>query len=111
VYPKVKAQEIAAEVNQPVPSHTAANITATTPVNDVPVAIQTPAKQEVAYAPAAFEKVDATDTAGVDGEAVKAAPTAETPAMPKTASQLHLFGMLGLALVIGSLALRRAARV
>jgi hypothetical protein len=110
VYPKVKAQEIAAEVNQPVPSHTAANITPTTPVNDVPVAIQTPAKQEVAYAPAAFEKVDATDTAGVDGEAVKA-PAADAPAMPKTASQLHLFGMLGLGLLLGSLALRRAVRV
>jgi hypothetical protein len=54
VYPKVKAQQIAAEVNQPVPSHTAAEITPTTAVAEVPVAIQTPAKQEVAYAPAAF---------------------------------------------------------
>jgi hypothetical protein len=105
VYPKVKAQEIAAQVNQPVPSYTAENVEIATPV-----AIQTPAKQEVAYAPTVFEKTDSTDTAGVDGEAVKDAPTAATPAtMPKTASPVHLFGLLGALLVMASLALRRAS--
>jgi hypothetical protein len=55
--------------------------------------------------------VDATDTAGVDGEAVKAAPAAaEAPTMPKTASQLHLVGLLGLGMLLASLALRRAVR-
>ena len=115
VYPKVKAQEIAAQINQPVPSHTETTIAANTKVADVPVAVQTPAKQEVAYTPATFEKVDATDTAGVDGEAVKApaaAPvSAERAAMPKTASNLHLFGILGFVLVLASLVLRRVARL
>jgi cobalamin biosynthesis Mg chelatase CobN len=111
VYPKVKAQEIAAQIQQPVPSHTAETIDTTTKVADVPVAIQTPAKQEVAYAPATFEKVDATDTAGVDGEAVKEAPaSAERAAMPKTASPVHLFAILGVVLLLASFALRRAAR-
>ena len=108
VYPKAKAQEIAVQINEPVPSHTAEKIDTTVKVAEVPVAVQTPAKQEVAYAPAVFEKADATDTAGVDGEPVReAAPTA---AMPKTASNLQLFGLLGFGLVMVSLALRRAAR-
>jgi len=110
VYPKVKAQEIAVQINQPVPSHTAENIDTNTAVNDVPVAIQTPAKQEVAYTPAAFEKTDSTDTAGVDGEAVKeAAPATAAATMPKTASPVHLFGLLGALLLMGSLLLRRAS--
>ncbi len=107
VYPKVKAQEIAVQINQPVPSHTAETIEAATPVNEVPVAVQTPAKQEVAYAPTVFEKTDATDTAGVDGEAVKEA--APTTAMPKTASPVHLFGLLGALLLAASMAFRRAS--
>jgi hypothetical protein len=113
VYPKVKAQQIAAQIQQPVPSHTVQEIAVNTKVNDVPVAIQTPAKQEVAYTPAAFEKTDSTDTAGVDGEAVKTAEapaSAERAAMPKTASPVHLFGILGFALLLVSLALRRVAR-
>jgi hypothetical protein len=112
VYPKVKAQEIAAVVKQPVPSHVEENITVATKVNDVPVAVQTPAKQEVAYDAGALAKTDATDSAGVDGEAVKdtPAPAPERAAMPKTASPLHLFGLLGAALVLMSLGLRRFAR-
>ena len=113
VYPKVKAQEIAATVHQPVPSHAEENISVATKVNDVPVAVQTPAKQEVAYDAGALAKTDATDSAGVDGEAVKDTPppaTAERAAMPKTASPLHLFGLLGAALVLMSLGLRRYAR-
>jgi hypothetical protein len=105
VYPKVKAQEIAAEIKQPVPSYTAEKVEVATPV-----AIQTPAKEEVAYTPTAFEKTDATDTAGVDGEAVKE-PTPTPAAMPKTASPVHLFGLLGAVLLMASLALRRASSV
>jgi len=111
VYPKVKAVEIAAATNQPVPSHTVEVVERTKYV-EVPVYIQTPAKQEVAYAPATFEKVDATDTAGVDGEPVKApadAAAAAAPAapLPKTASPIHLAGAFG-ALLIGASLLARS---
>jgi hypothetical protein len=103
VYPKVKAVEIAAATNQPVPS--TVQVVETTKYVEVPVYIQTPAKQEVAYAPATLEKHDATDTAGVDGEAVKE----EAPAapLPKTASPLHLAGGLG-ALLVGASLLARS---
>ena len=105
VYPKVKAVEIAAATNQPVPSH---NVETVQPkAVDVPVVVQTPAKQEVAYAPATFEKVDATDTAGTDGEPVKApAPAAAPAALPKTASPIHLAGSLGALLLGASLLVR-----
>jgi hypothetical protein len=109
VYPKVKAVEIAAATNQPVPSHTVEVVERTKYV-EVPVYIQTPAKQEVAYAPATFEKVDATDTAGTDGEPVKEAPAAAAaPAapLPKTASPIHLAGAFG-ALLIGASLLARS---
>jgi hypothetical protein len=74
----------------------------------VPVAVQTPAKQEVAYAPTVFEKADAADTAGEDGEAVKSAPE-PAKALPKTASPIHLIGLMGLLLVAFSLVARRFA--
>jgi hypothetical protein len=94
VYPKAQAIQVAAATNQPVPSHNLQEVT-TTPPQDAPVAVQTPAKQEVAYAPTVFD--DAKDTAGEDGEAVKAAPAAAAPAaLPKTASPIHLMGLLGL---------------
>jgi hypothetical protein len=94
VYPKAQAIQVAAATNQPVPSHNLEEVT-TTPPQDAPVAVQTPAKQEVAYAPTVFD--DAKDTAGEDGEAVKAAPAAAAPAaLPKTASPIHLMGLLGL---------------
>jgi hypothetical protein len=109
VYPKVKAQEIAAAINQPVPS-AEIKIVEKTKIVEVPVYVQTPAKQEVAYSPTVFEKHDSTDTAGVDGEAVKAPAAAPAPApLPKTASSLQLFGLLGLLLLVTSLAFRRAA--
>lgn len=107
VYPKVKATQIAATVNQPVPSHTVEVIERTKYVA-VPVLIQTPAKQEVAYVPATFEKHDAGDAAGEDGEAVKA-PAEAAPALPKTASQLPMFGLAGMLLLALSLLVRRAA--
>jgi hypothetical protein len=71
--------------------------------------IQTPAKEETAYVAQTFDRVDATDTAGVEGESVKApAPVAEAPAeLPKTASPIYLVGFLGLILVSLSLLVRR----
>lgn len=107
VYPKVKAQEIAATINQPVPSHSV-EVIETTKYVAVPIYIQTPAKQEVAYEAKAFEKTDATDTAGADGEAVKA-PAAAPAALPKTASSLPGFGLMGLLLIAASMLVRRAA--
>lgn len=111
VYPKVQATQIAAAVNQPVPSHTVEVVEKTKYV-EVPVYIETPAKQETAYSAATFDKVDATDTAGVDGDAVSETP-APTPAMPaqlpKTASSLQFTALMGLLLIAVSLVLRRAS--
>lgn len=109
VYPKVQATQIAAAVNQPVPSHTIEVVEQKT-VAAAPVAIQTPAKQEVAYAPAALEKHDATDTAGDDGEAVKEAPAAEAKPLPKTASPLPAMGMMGGLLFAAGYLFRRASK-
>jgi hypothetical protein len=103
VYPKAQAIQVAAATNQPVPSHTL-EVVDTTPPADAPVAVQTPAKQEVAYAPSTFDKADATDTAGEDGEAVKAAEAPKK--LPKTASQIYLIGLMGLLLVSMSLITR-----
>ena len=64
--------------------------------------------QEVAYAPTVFEKADAADTAGEDGEAVKSAPAASA-SLPKTASPIYLIGLMGLLLVACSLVARRFA--
>ena len=109
VYPKAKAMQIAAEVKQPVPSHTAAVIEPEK-TEPVPVTIQTPAKQEVAYAPATFDKVDAADTAGVEGEAVKApVAAAAAPKLPTTASSIYTIGLLGLMLTGVSLIIRRVS--
>jgi hypothetical protein len=112
VYPKAKATEIAAAVNQPVPFHEAPKIEKAN-VEQIPVQIQTPAKQQVAYAPATFDKVDATDTAGVDGEAVtetaaaKPSPTQPARTLPKTASPIPLIGLFGLSSLVAGLLLRR----
>jgi hypothetical protein len=103
IYPKVKAQELAVQTNQPVPSYTAADVT-----KDTPVQIQTPAKTEVAYAPQAFQDIDAKDTAGADGEAVAAA-SKPAGALPKTASPLAGYAMTGFALLVASWLFRRAA--
>ena len=109
VYPKVKAAQLAAAVNQPVPSHDVA-VVETTKYEAVPVAIQTPAKQETAYSAATFEKTDATDTAGVDGDAVTEPAAAPLPAkLPKTASPLNFIGLMGLLLIAVSFLLRRAS--
>lgn len=99
VYPKVKAQALAAETNQPVPSYTAAEVN-----KDTPVQVQTPAKTEVAYTPQAFQDIDAKDTAGADGEAVASKPAG---ALPKTASPLAGYTVSGFALLAAAWLLRR----
>lgn len=109
VYPKVQAQQIAAEVKQPVPSHTVEVVEVEKiKVVEVPVYIQTPAKQETTYTAQAFEKVDAADTAGEMGEPVKAAPEPAPQQVPKTASPIYVVGLLGLMLIAVSLLIRRA---
>jgi hypothetical protein len=109
VYPKTKAVQIAAETKQPVPSHTAAVIE---PQKAEPeeVKIQTPAKEETAYVAQTFDKVDATDTAGVEGEPVKVSePVAVARQLPKTASPIHGVGLLGLGLLGLGLLMRGAS--
>jgi hypothetical protein len=129
VYPKAKAAQIAAEVKQPVPSLPAEPIVIEkTKIVEVPVFIQTPAKEEVKYTASAFEKTDATDTQGEDGEAVKEAAPAAKPApaatadatpkaekakaLPKTASPLQTVAGIGMVLLaLGTLTRRLATRV
>ena len=104
VYPKARAQTLAAEVKQPVPSRVAEGpITATETVQ-----VQTPAKTEVAYDAKLFEPADAKDVAGVEGEAVAAVATAGQQ-LPRTASSVYGMGLAGL-LVLGiGVAFRRMA--
>jgi len=100
VYPKVQAVQVAAVVNQPVPAQT----------EDKKVVIETPAKQEIAYAPATFEAADTADVAGEDGEAVKeeSAPAPEKQ-LPKSASPIYMFGAFGILILAASFLFRRAA--
>jgi hypothetical protein len=106
VYPKKEATQIAAVYNQPVPS-TPAPAPAAAPTTTV-IVVTTPEKKEEAYQPTVFEKNDAQDTAGVDGEAVKEpVKVAEAPApapkqLPKTSSPLPLVAGLGMLLLAGS---------
>jgi hypothetical protein len=116
VYPRKEATAIAAVYNQPVPA--APVETATVPTErpaEVKVVMATPDKKEEEYKPAAFDKHDAQDTAGQDGEAVtvaQAAPAAQPPAapaaperprtLPTTNSSTPLIGGLGLLLLAGS---------
>ena len=103
IYPKVRAQALAAQTNQPVPSYTAA---AADVNKDTAVQIQTPAKTEVAYNAGAFQDVDAKDTAGADGEAVTT-PSKAGGALPKTASPLAGYTLTGFALLIAAWLFRR----
>jgi hypothetical protein len=109
IYPKARAQALAAEVNQPVPSRVAEGpITANETVQ-----VQTPQKTEVAYNAKAFEATDARDTAGVDGEPVQVAAAGggtQAPAeLPRTASPVYAVGLAGLLLLGVGLALRGSA--
>ena len=118
VYPKAQAVQVAAEVKQPVPSHNVEVVEVEKiKIVEVPVYIQTPAKQETTYTAQTFEKLDAADTAGVMGEPVKSEPAPTAPAaqaapaaaLPKTASPIYTVGLLGLLLIAVSLLVRRAA--
>ena len=114
IYPKARAQALAAEVNQPVPSREAEGpIKATETVQ-----VQTPEKKEVAYNAKVFEPTDARDTAGVDGEPVQVAQVASAntsqgaPAprtLPHTASPVYAVGLAGVLLLAIGLALRASA--
>jgi len=106
IYPKARAQELAAEVKQPVPSRVAEGpITA-----DENVQVQTPTKTEVVYDAKLFEPADAKDTAGVDGEAVgQVAAAGAGRQLPKTASSIYEVGLAGLLLLGIGVALRRVA--
>jgi len=109
VYPKAKAVQIAAEVHQPVPSHTMA-VVEPAKAEPAEVKIQTPAKEETPYVAQTFDKVDATDTAGVEGEAVKPVQTAAAaPKLPTTASPIYSIGLLGFLLTSAALMLRRVS--
>src|SRR5436305_13481742 len=95
VYPKVQAVQIAAEVKQPVPAFTAPAIEVAKP-EPPEVKIVTPQKEEQVYVAQNFDKVDAADTAGVEGEPVKAPEVAQAAAkLPKTASPIYEIGLLG----------------
>lgn len=112
VYPKVKAQELAATLNEPVPSHNVEVIEVTKYV-EVPVYIQTPAKQETTYSAPVLAKTDADDAEGVDGEAAPPAQAAAAPApaeaLPKTASSVQSIGLFGGLLIGAAFLIRRAA--
>jgi hypothetical protein len=108
VYPKAKAVQIAAETKQPVPSHTA-EVVEPQVAAPVEVKIQTPAKEETVYTAQTFDKVDATDTAGVEGEAVKAPEPVAAAALPRTASPIYTIGLLGLSLLAVAVLVRRAS--
>jgi hypothetical protein len=103
IYPKNRAQALAAEVKQPVPSRVAEGpITAKETVQ-----VQTPTKTEVAYDAKLFDSADASDVAGVEGEAVAVATAGA--ALPKTASPVYAVGLAGLLLLGIGLAFRRSA--
>jgi LPXTG-motif cell wall-anchored protein len=111
VYPKAQATQVAAAINQPVPAHNV-QVVERTKIVEVPVYIETPAKQEIAYNAAAFEKQDATDTAGEDGEAVRTPTAAAAPAaeqLPKSGSDVQLLAILGLLVLTTGWLLRRSA--
>jgi hypothetical protein len=104
VYPKARAQVLAAEAKQPVPSRAAEGaITANETVQ-----VQTPTKTEVAYDAKLFAPVDAGDTAGVEGEPVSTVASAGRT-LPRTASSAYAVGLAGLLLLGAGLALRGSA--
>jgi hypothetical protein len=116
IYPKARAQALAAEVKQPVPSRVAEGpITAKETIQ-----VQTPEKTEVAYNAKVFEPSDVRDTAGVEGEPVQlasaggaasAAPQSARAELPRTASSVYAVGLAGLLLLGVGLALRASAHL
>jgi hypothetical protein len=105
VYPKARAQVLAAEAKQPVPSRAAEGpVTANETVQ-----VQTPTKTEVAYDAKLFEPVDVRDSAGVEGEPVQVASAGAARTLPKTASSVYAMGAAGLLLLGLGFALRGSA--
>ncbi len=105
VYPKARAQVLAAEAKQPVPSRAAEGpVTANETVQ-----VQTPTKTEVAYDAKLFEPVDVRDSAGVEGEPVQVASASAARTLPKTASSMYAVGAAGLLLLGLGFALRGSA--
>ena len=105
VYPKARAQVLAAEAKQPVPSRAAEGpVTANESVQ-----VQTPTKAEVPYDAKLFEPVDVRDSAGVEGEPVQVASAGAARTLPKTASSIYAVGAAGLLLLGLGLALRGSA--
>lgn len=107
VYPKAEATQMAVAYKQPVPAAEYRPVPTAAPSAPAPqpsavasgnVVVATPEKTEQQYVAQAFEPTDAQDTAGVDGEPVReeASPSA---ALPKTASSIHLFMLLGMLLL------------
>jgi len=102
VYPKARAQVLAAEAKQPVPSRAAEGpVTANETVQ-----VQTPTKTEVAYDAKLFE---VRDSAGVEGEPVQVASAGAARTLPKTASSMYAVGAAGLLLLGLGFALRGSA--
>jgi len=104
IYPKARAQVLAAEAKQPVPSRSAEGPAAPNETFQV----QTPTKSEVPYDAKLFEPTDAGDTAGVEGEAVQVASNAGRT-LPRTASSVYAIGLAGLLLLGVGLAFRASA--
>jgi len=118
VYPKAKATQIAKVYNQPVATHTsAAPVTpaAAPEAKKEEIVVTTPKQETVVYEQKVFEVIDAQDTAGQDGEAVKApepapaaaaaapaAPAAPAKKLPATNSPIFMIGGLGALLLAGS---------
>jgi len=104
VYPKARAQVLAAEAKQPVPSRAAEGAI----TSNESVQVQTPTKTEVAYDAKLFEPADVRDSAGVEGEPVQVAAAAGRT-LPRTASSVYTVGLAGLLLLGVGLALSRTA--
>lgn len=113
VYPKAKATQIAKVYNQPVATQTKVEAPAPTAAPEVKkeeIVVTTPKQETVVYETKVFEVVDTQDTAGQDGEAVKAPePAAPAPApaeapkkLPATNSPIFMVGGLGALLLAGS---------
>ena len=77
VYPKVRAVELAKEVNEPVPSVATESAPVVAELEKAPITAETPRGEEVPVSEAF-------------------APTLQAAALPKTASSLPLVGLIGL---------------
>ena len=97
VYTTEEAEALAKGCAEPVPyvaPTVLATVKATPVVVPAPVKVATPEEQEVEYSRVEFEPSDVDDQTGYDAE-----PEPAPAAMPQTASQLPLLGLLGLMLL------------